>query len=71
LCRACEIRERLSLDCVACVFDQAFYAKATEIYWKHKDVFKDVIVMLGGFHLMMMLFGIIGCRFGDAGLREL
>ena len=71
MCRACEIRERLSLDCVACVFDQAFYAKATEIYWKHKDVFKDVIVMLGGFHLMMMLFGTTGCRFGDAGLREL
>ena len=42
-----------------------------EIYWKHKDVFKDVIVMLGGFHLMMMLFGVLGCRFGDAGLREL
>lgn len=25
---------------------------------------------MGGFHLLMMLLGIIGCRFGDAGLRQ-
>ena len=43
LCRACEIKERLSLDSVACVFDQGFYAKAMEIYWKHKDIFNDVV----------------------------
>ena len=27
--------------------------------------------MLGGFHLLMMLLGIMGTRYGDAGLREL
>ena len=27
--------------------------------------------MMGGFHLLMMLLGVIGTRFGDAGLREL
>ena len=27
--------------------------------------------MMGGFHLLMMLLGIIGHRFGDAGLAEL
>ena len=27
--------------------------------------------MMGGFHLLMMLLGIIGHRFGDAGLEEL
>ena len=26
---------------------------------------------MGGFHLIMMLLGVIGTRFGDAGLREL
>ena len=30
LCRGCEIRDRLQLECVVCVFDQAFYAKAME-----------------------------------------
>ena len=28
-------------------------------------------MMMGGFHLLMMLLGIIGTRFGDAGLQEL
>ena len=27
--------------------------------------------MMGGFHFLMMLLGLIGTRFGDAGLREL
>lgn len=67
LCRGCEIKERLNLTAVACVFVQAFYAKAMEIYRKHRDLFKNLIIMLGGFHLLMMLFGMIGVRFGDAG----
>ena len=27
--------------------------------------------MMGGFYLIMMLLGVIGIRFGDAGIREL
>ena len=36
LCLGCEIKERLKLKAVACVFDQAFYAKAMEVFWKHR-----------------------------------
>ena len=71
LSRGCEIRDRLQLNAVACVFDQAFYAKAMEVYWKHKRLFKGLVIMMGGFHLLTMLLGVIGSRFGDAGLREL
>ena len=71
LSRGCEIRDRLQLKAVACVFDQAFYAKAMEVYWKHKTLFDGLVVMMGGFHLLMMLLGVIGSRFGDAGIREL
>ena len=71
LCRGCEIRDRLKLKAVVCVFDQAFYAKAIEIFWKNKNVFENLVLMLGGFHLLMMLLGIMGTRYGDAGLREL
>ena len=53
------------------IFDQAFYAKAMEIFWKHKSLFKGLVIMMGGFHLLMMLLGVIGTRFGDAGLLEL
>ena len=45
LCRSAEIRTRLSLSAVICVFDQAFYAKAMEVYWKNKDKFQNVFVM--------------------------
>ena len=71
LCRGCEIRDRLKLKAVVCVFDQAFYAKAFEIFYKNKNVFENLVLMFGGFYPPMMLLGIIGTRYGDAGLREL
>ena len=71
LSRGCEIKDRMQLNAVVCVFDQAFYAKAMEVYWKRKEQFVGLVIMMGGFHLLLMLLGVIGSRFGDAGLREL
>ena len=71
LSRGCEVKDRLRLNAVVCVFDQAFYAKAMEVYWKHKELFCGLVIMMGGFHLLLMLLGVMGSRFGDAGLREL
>ncbi len=71
LSRGCEIKDRLNLNAVVCVFDQAMYTKAMEIYWKHKELFNGLVLMMGGFHLLMMFLGVIGTRFGDAGLRDL
>ena len=34
-------------------------------------MFENLAIMLGGFHLLMMLLGVMGMRFGDAGLREI
>ena len=42
-----------------------------EVYWKHKELFVELVIMIGGSHLLLMLLGVIGSRFGDAGLREL
>jgi len=61
----------MQLNAVVCVFDQAFYAKTIEVYWKRKELFVRLVIMMGGFHLLLMLLGVIGSRFGDAGLREL
>ena len=52
LSRGCEIKNRLQLSAVFCVFDQAFYAKAMEVYWKHKELFDGIVIMMGGFHLL-------------------
>lgn len=68
--RSCRIMEKLKLPSIVCVFDQAIYSKACEIVWKKKEMFQDVVLMLGNFHLMMMYLGVIGKRFGDAGLRD-
>ena len=70
LCLGCEIKERLKLKSVACVFDQAFYAKAMEVFWKHKAQFEGLVIMMGGFHLLMTMLAIIWSRFADAGLRD-
>ena len=71
LCRGCEIRDRLNLKAVVCVFDQSFYVKAMEVYWKNKGLFKNLLAMMGGFYLLMTLLGVIGLRFGEVGLKRI
>ena len=34
-----KIMQALTLEEIVCVFDQALYAKAAEIVWKHEDKF--------------------------------
>lgn len=67
----CEMKNRIQLSAVVCVLDQPFYAKAMEVYWEHKELFDGIVIMMGGFHLLLMLLGVIGSRFRDAGHREL
>ena len=68
--RCLQIKDALNLQTVVCVFDQAIYCKVMEIKWKQPERCQSCIVMLGIFHTIMFL-GIIGKRFGDAGLRDL
>ena len=55
---------------IVCVFDQAIFAKAAKIKWKSPELFQDVIIMFGTFHLIMMYMGILSKRFQDAGLFD-
>ena len=65
-----KIKEKLNLAVLVCVFDQAIFAKAVEIKWKHPEKYENCIIMLGIFHMLMMFLGIIGKRFKDGGLRD-
>ena len=56
---------------MVCVYDQAIFAKAIEIKFKEKEKFKSLVLMMGGFHTLMMFLGIIGIRFKDAGLQDI
>ena len=40
LSRGSEIKDQMELNAVVCVFDQAFYVKAMEVYWKRKQLFR-------------------------------
>lgn len=57
-----KIMNTLKLDSIVVVFDQAIYAKATEILWKHPEKFKQIVPRLGVFHTICTLLGIIGKR---------
>ena len=65
-----KIIEVLGLAEVPWVLDQALYAKAAEIIWKH-DKFQPIILRMGAFHTICNLLGIIGQCFEDAGVRNL
>ena len=71
LCQSQLIRRSLGLGSIVVVFDQALYAKAIGIIWKHRDTFSEVIPRMGTFHTLCTLLNIIGKRFQDAGLRDL
>ncbi|KAG1685808.1 hypothetical protein GQR58_008924 [Nymphon striatum] len=65
------IQQHLSLDKIAVTMDQALYAKAAEVAWKHKLRFESLLLMMGNFHIICNMLSIIGKLFRDAGLRDL
>ena len=41
-----------------------------EVFWRRKAQFEGLVIMMGGFHLLMTMLTIIGSHFADAGLRD-
>ncbi len=68
--QANQIKEALHLPSIVFVFDQALYAKACEVVWKHPHAFKDVVLRMGTFHTICNFMSIIGKRFADSGLKD-
>ena len=67
---ACQTKDEVKLKHDVVSFDQAIYAKATEIMWKHRDLFADMVPRLGAFHTISCLLPVIGNWFSPAGLRD-
>lgn len=65
------IRNKLQLESIVLVMDQALYAKATEIVWKHEEQYRNLILRMGVFHTICNFLSILGKRFVDAGLRDI
>ena len=47
ICQAIQIKEQLGITAIVLVCDQAIYAKAAEVAWKHINQFKSIILRLG------------------------
>ena len=64
--------EALNLDYMYVTFDQPLYIKALEIILTSADArLKNVIPILGGFHLLMSYMGSIGNIMGGSGIDEI
>lgn len=70
LLKSQEIKATLKLESIVVVFDQALYAKATDIKWKHRARFNDLVLRMGVFHTICTFLSVIGKRFQDAGLKD-
>ena len=64
-------REKVSLEKIAVVVDQALYAKATEVVWQQQQRFESIQLMMGNFHIICNMLSVIGKLFREAGLRDL
>lgn len=62
---------QLGLDDTVVALDQAIYAKALEVVWKHKKEFKTIVLRMGSFHVTCVFLSVIGKRLKDNGLRDL
>ena len=71
LVQAIKVKNELELSGIVLVCDQAIYAKAVEIAWKHCDEFKPIVLRLGAFHTACTFMAAIGKRFKDAGFRDI
>jgi hypothetical protein len=66
-----KIRKSLHLSSIIVVMDQALYAKASEIVWKHNEAYCNIILRMGVFHTICNFMSILGKRFEDGGLRDI
>ena len=52
-------------------FDMAIYVKARELQWWRPDEFGDVVVQMGGFHIILNYVSLLGKKFKNSGLEDL
>ena len=69
--RSLLMSDHLGQDDIMVVLDQAIYCKAKEIIWSTPNDFQRIILRMGAFHITCNFLGVLGKRYGDAGLSDL
>lgn len=52
-------------------FDLGMYSKAKEIQWRFPNLLSNVVVHVGGFHIVLNFLSLLGKKFADSGLDHL
>ena len=60
LVQSLKIKNTVKLKSIVLVFDQALYAKASEVQWKQSERLKDIVLRMGVFHTACTMLSIIG-----------
>lgn len=68
---AMEWTNKLEVDSIFVVFDQAIYSKAQQIRWSDTQMESRLVIRLGEFHTAMSFLGILGKRYRMSGLEDI
>ena len=63
--------DKFGIDNAVAVFDQAIYSKAQTVRFLTPILQARLVPRLGGFHTIMTSLGVIGKRYGDAGMSKI
>lgn len=63
--------DKLKLDSICVVFDQALYAKAQQVRWKNPMMTRKLILRMGEFHTCMCFLSAIGKICKGSGLEDI
>lgn len=66
-----KMADRLGLETITVVFDQAIYSKAQQIRWADPLIERRIVIRLGDFHTTMNYLSTIGKRFELSGLEDI
>ena len=69
--RSLAMADQLSQEDVIVVLDQAIYCKAKQLIWSVPEDYSRIVLRMGAFHICCNFLGILGKRFGEAGLGDL
>ncbi len=67
--RSTQIANKLGVEYVCQVFDEAIYSKIQQIRWKNTAFLNRFVIRMDEFHMAMSFCGAIGKLFGDGGLK--
>ena len=50
--------------------DEMVYSKLCDILWKHKDIYENIIVLMGGFHQLRVKHRLLFKRYSFRGMKQ-